>query len=213
MAVGWFALTELVRSPRVQIQPPLRTLVFISRFGVTKTLKAVLTDQNHHGHVFKKSMNFKEFGVIKDHFYESEAHHVSLEQSPPKICDLDRNESAHLPFFPPRLCKSSLLFPATPPSRGEAKRDAKSCVTRAAIHQLHSHSRRLRFRGVGHEMKTYGKSHLCCGDRTEEMRDCCRASVEGTKPWKKLLLFSPGYFSQQQGGREQRMFLSEEFFF
>lgn len=106
-------------------------------------------------------------------------------------------------FSPPRLCKSW----------GEAKQDAKSCVTRAAIHQLHSHSRRLRFRGVGHEMKTYGKSHLCCGDRTEEMRDCCRASVEGTKPWKKLLLFSPGYFSQQQGGREQRMFLSEEFFF
>lgn len=55
MAVGWFALTELVRSPRVQIQPPLRTLVFISRFGVMKTLKAVLTDQNHHGHVFTKS--------------------------------------------------------------------------------------------------------------------------------------------------------------
>ena len=56
------------------------------------------------------------------------------------------------------LCKSCRCS-----SLSAGKRDAKSCMTQGAIHQLHSHSLLLAFCRVGHKMKTHGKSHLWRG--------------------------------------------------
>lgn len=59
------------------------------------------------------------------------------------------------------LCKSCCCSSVS--TSGGSKQDVKSCVTRGAIHQLHSGSLLPAFCGVGHKMKTYGKSHLYCG--------------------------------------------------
>ena len=140
-------------------------------------------------------MNFKEIGVIKDHFSLKSTAGMKVKLI---TCHWNRHlqrsvtstEASRLIylFSFSRVCVNNLRCCFQRRRRreeGKQNEDAKSCVTRAAIHQRHSHSRLLRFRGVGHEMKTYGKSHLCCGDRTQEMWDCCRDSAAGTKPWKK----------------------------
>lgn len=191
----------------------LLSLVFISRFGVVKTLKAV---QNHHGHVYKKSMNFKEFGVIKDHFSLKSTAGMKVKLI---ICHWDSHlqrsvtstEASQLIylFFPPRVC----VNPRCCFQRLRRREGRQNEMLSHAWPGLQSISSTLIHVGsVSVELDTKWRrmGNLTCAAETERRR--CEFAAELLSPVQNPEK-SFCCFPQQQGGREQRKFLSEEFFF